>query len=65
MNFQVNSFLSLGFLTGVLQSHARKMSIPVDSLHFTFEIVKSPADTVESLSDLKQKMVIKEAAFKV
>lgn len=53
-----------GFLTGVLQSHARKLGIPVDSLHFTFEVDRNPVDTVESLSDLKQKLVIKEAAFK-
>ena len=60
-----NQHFSAGFLTGVLQSHARKLGIPVDSLHFTFEVSRNTFDTVESLSDLKQKLLIKEVAFKV
>ncbi|XP_053375273.1 dynein axonemal heavy chain 6-like isoform X4 [Mercenaria mercenaria] len=56
-------FFPQGFLTGVLQSHARKLGIPVDSLQFEFKVQKTH-DTVESLSDLKEKINIKEVAFK-
>jgi ribosomal protein L13E len=54
----------IGFLTGVLQSHARKLGIPVDSLQFEFTVQKTN-DTLESLSDLKEKINIKDVAFKV
>eukprot|EP01112_Ceratiomyxa_fruticulosa_P002953 TRINITY_DN13363_c0_g1_i1.p1 TRINITY_DN13363_c0_g1~~TRINITY_DN13363_c0_g1_i1.p1 ORF type:complete len:596 (+),score=111.46 TRINITY_DN13363_c0_g1_i1:288-2075(+) len=48
-------FFPQGFLTGVLQTHARKHNVPIDSLSFTFEvrddlhettITKPPADGV-------------------
>lgn len=53
-----------GFLTGVLQNHARKVGISVDSLDFEFSIYKNSLDSVESLSKLQDKFSIKEMAFK-
>ncbi|KAK3576323.1 hypothetical protein CHS0354_039732 [Potamilus streckersoni] len=57
-------FFPQGFLTGVLQNHARKAEIPVDSLHFDFHVISGPEDTVEHLSDLKFKTSIKQTAFR-
>ena len=55
----------LGFLTAVLQNHARKKGMSVDSLQFDFTVQTSVEDTEESLSDLKRKLVIKRDAFEV
>ncbi|CAG2255487.1 DNAH [Mytilus edulis] len=49
-------FFPQGFLTGVLQNHARKVGISVDSLVFNFEVLTSKTDTEDSLGDLKQKL---------
>lgn len=54
-----------GFLTGVLQNHARKVGISVDSLVFNFEVITSKTDSEDSLSDLRQKLCIKDVAFTV
>ena len=54
-----------GFLTAVLQNHARKTKVSVDSLFFNFDVRPSPADTDESLTDVKVKLDIKELGFKV
>ena len=54
-----------GFLTGVLQNHARKVGISVDSLVFNFEVITSNTDSEDSLSDLRQKLCIKDVAFTV
>ncbi|XP_052105827.1 dynein axonemal heavy chain 6-like isoform X2 [Mytilus californianus] len=56
-------FFPQGFLTGVLQNHARKVGISVDSLVFNFEVLTSKTDTEDSLGDLKQKLSIREVAF--
>ena len=54
-----------GFLTGVLQNHARKVGISVDSLVFNFEVITSNTDSEDSLSDLRKKLCIKDVAFTV
>ncbi|KAH3851243.1 hypothetical protein DPMN_093722, partial [Dreissena polymorpha] len=56
-------FFPQGFLTGVLQNHARKMGISVDSLQFQFRVLKKASDNDDTLSDLKQNFNIKETAF--
>lgn len=58
-------FIISGFLTGVLQNHARKVGISVDSLVFNFEVITSKTDSEDSLSDLQQKLCIKDVAFTV
>ncbi|KAK3092231.1 hypothetical protein FSP39_000084 [Pinctada imbricata] len=57
-------FFPQGFLTGVQQNHARKLEISVDSLEFKFNIMPKPNDTEDTLCDLKQKINIKDIAFK-
>ncbi|KAJ8308264.1 hypothetical protein KUTeg_013138 [Tegillarca granosa] len=53
------------FLTGILQNHARKLGISVDSLVFNFEVKTSKHDTEETLNDLKHRTSIKDAAFTI
>ena len=52
-----------GFLTAVLQNHARKLGISVDSLFFTFSIL--PPDDETDLNDIKHKLDVRELGFKV
>lgn len=59
------SLCYLGFLTAVLQNHARKESVSVDSLQFDFKVTPGPEDSEESLSDVKGRVNVKEVAFKV
>jgi len=54
-----------GFLTGVLQNHARKLGMSVDSLEFMFTVSKKATDTADTLSDLKENLNIKKIAFTV
>ena len=54
-----------GFLTAVLQNHARKLSVSVDSLRFTFQVIPASDQTEENLNDIKQKLSITEMGFKV
>lgn len=56
---------SSGFLTAVLQNHARKESVSVDSLKFEFKVTPGPDDSEESLSDVKGHINVREVAFKV
>ena len=46
-------FFPQGFLTGVLQTHARKYQIPIDTLNFGFDVLPqySPEDVVEGAED--------------
>jgi dynein heavy chain len=47
-------FFPQGFMTGVLQTHARKYAQPIDSLNFTFEVldgVETPEDVVAAPED--------------
>ena len=64
LSFVSNSYFS-GFLTGVLQNHARKVGISVDSLVFNFKVMTSKTDTEDSLGDLTQKLSIRDVAFTV
>ena len=59
------SFLFSGFLTAVLQNHARKLSVSVDALSFNFSVLPSFNDTDESLRDTKSKRNVLESAFVV
>ena len=58
-------FLFSGFLTAVLQNHARKLSVSVDALSFNFSVLPSFNDTDESLRDTKSKRNVLESAFVV
>ncbi|KAK2149323.1 hypothetical protein LSH36_455g05009 [Paralvinella palmiformis] len=57
-------FFPQGFLTAVLQNHARKTKVSVDSLSFNFDVKPSGGETDESLTDVKMKLDIKELGFK-
>ncbi|XP_077989551.1 dynein axonemal heavy chain 6-like [Glandiceps talaboti] len=57
-------FFPQGFTMAVLQNHARKEGLSVDSLTFDFKVMTSPYDTEETLADVKQKINVKEVAFK-
>lgn len=49
-------FFPQGFLTGVLQNHARKYDLPIDELAFNFKVVnvfRDQADVISSLAELK------------
>lgn len=36
----------LGFLTGVLQTHARKFKIPIDQLQFSFKVLDDKENVI-------------------
>ncbi|KAL5008122.1 hypothetical protein ScPMuIL_013703 [Solemya velum] len=55
-------FFPQGFMTAVLQDHARKLGISVDSLEFHFNIV-SNSDKEDTSGDLKKNIVIRDEAF--
>lgn len=54
-----------GFLTAVLQNHARKLGVSVDSLTFNFRVQTNTTETEESLNDTKLKLNVKELGFQV
>ena len=39
--FLISYFIYLGFITGVLQTHARKYKIPIDKLTFKFKVLNN------------------------
>eukprot|EP00058_Branchiostoma_floridae_P021107 XP_002606597.1 hypothetical protein BRAFLDRAFT_120109 [Branchiostoma floridae] len=57
-------FFPQGFLTGVLQNHARKTGVSVDSLTFDFHVKTTGHDTEEALNDTKQGISVNNWAFK-
>ncbi|XP_074663059.1 dynein axonemal heavy chain 6-like [Tubulanus polymorphus] len=56
-------FFPQGFLTGVLQNHARKIAVSVDSLTFRFKVLNDSVPD-EILNDAKIKINVKDYAFK-
>ncbi|CAH1791320.1 unnamed protein product [Owenia fusiformis] len=58
-------FFPQGFLTGVLQNHARKMGVSVDSLSFNFEVMSHKLEGDEdSLNEVKKGLDVQKLAFK-
>ena len=55
-------FFPQGFLTAVMQMHARKMGVSVDSLEFHFNILRSNLSE-DWLTDLKQRLDVRRLAF--
>jgi dynein heavy chain len=45
-------FFPQGFLTGVLQNHARNYNIPIDSLSFNFELKNIEEDNIAAIESL-------------
>ena len=54
-----------GFLTAILQHHARQIQVSIDSLSFEFEVSATSAETDDSLGEVKTPLSVKELAFKV
>ena len=54
-----------GFLTAVLQNHARKIGVSVDSLHFDFKVLFDASESQASLNNVKKKLDVKQKGFKV
>jgi dynein heavy chain len=45
-------FFPQGFLTGALQTHARKYNLPIDTLSFEFKVINISADQAQGLDGL-------------
>ena len=58
-------FFPQGFLTAVLQMHARKLGVSVDSLAFDFKLSPPQLVNQESLTDIKQELDVRELAYEV
>eukprot|EP01138_Halocafeteria_seosinensis_P006356 gb/GECG01006497.1/.p1 GENE.gb/GECG01006497.1/~~gb/GECG01006497.1/.p1 ORF type:complete len:3153 (+),score=416.35 gb/GECG01006497.1/:1-9459(+) len=56
-------FFPQGFMTGTLQNHARKYSIPIDSLGFKFTILDAMTGSELSDSDIPEDGVLVEGMF--
>ncbi|XP_071789676.1 dynein axonemal heavy chain 6-like isoform X2 [Asterias amurensis] len=57
-------FFPQGFLTAVLQNHARREGVSVDSLTFDFKVITGVEDTEESLSRVEEQVNVRDVAFK-
>ncbi|XP_038073413.1 dynein heavy chain 6, axonemal-like isoform X3 [Patiria miniata] len=57
-------FFPQGFLTAVLQNHARREGVSVDSLTFDFKVMAGVDDTEETLSNVEEHINVRENAFK-
>ena len=61
----ISNNLLVGFLTAVLQNHARRLGVSVDALSFDFNVYSSTTDTEDSLRNTKTKLNVVEKGFKV
>jgi hypothetical protein len=55
-SFTASFVSSPGFLTGILQNHARKYDLPIDELAFHFSVIsvyRDQAEVIAALADLK------------
>ena len=52
-------FFPQGFMTGVLQTHARKYAQPIDSLNFNFRVLEG----IETAEDVKQENVVENGVL--
>ena len=52
-------FFPQGFMTGVLQTHARKYAQPIDSLNFNFRVLEG----IETAEDVKQENVVEDGVL--
>ncbi|ELU16870.1 hypothetical protein CAPTEDRAFT_116653 [Capitella teleta] len=58
-------FFPQGFLTAVLQEHARLIGVSVDSLAFDFRVRPLSTDTDEVLNACKKQLNVREISFQV
>ncbi|BFZ12081.1 hypothetical protein BsWGS_15120 [Bradybaena similaris] len=56
-------FFPQGFLTAVLQNHARKLSISVDSLTFKFEVMKEFSTEESSECEISSPALVEKSTF--
>ena len=55
-------FFPQGFMTGVLQTHARKYALPIDSLNFTFEVLEGK-EVAEDITEAPEDGVLIDGLF--
>ena len=47
-----------GFLTAVLQTHARKLKISVDQLNFTYDVIDDSQEDISDISKMAFNVII-------